>query len=272
MKSAHNISDGISYDTTNTGWRVALSITFIPATILLCVLPWIPESRTSSPPCSVSMRFQADRAARWLYEKGREEECRRVLRKLHGGSLGEGGELVLSEAGEIEFEAMRAGSSCILCRLDHAVRADTEVAITWDQKHGQDKWAALWNTKAARYRSFVAFTSQSWWGKCYLFTTREELTICQHVAWNGQSIFAYYYTIVFRNAGITNTHIQFGIAAIQNASWCVGGILGGYLLDQWGRRTSYLIGTGQAAVMLIIQGPSLSLSLSLSPFRVGLHG
>lgn len=59
--------------------------------------------------------MRANGAARWLYEKGREEECRRVLRKLHGGSLGEGGELVLSEAGEIEFEAMRAGTSCIPC-------------------------------------------------------------------------------------------------------------------------------------------------------------
>lgn len=26
---------GISYDKTNTGWRVALSITFIPATVML---------------------------------------------------------------------------------------------------------------------------------------------------------------------------------------------------------------------------------------------
>ncbi len=32
-------------------------------------------------------------------------------------------------------------------------------AISWDQAHGQDKWAALWNSKAARYRSFVAFSS-----------------------------------------------------------------------------------------------------------------
>jgi SP family sugar:H+ symporter-like MFS transporter len=41
---------------------------------------------------------------------------------------------------------------------------------------------------------------------------------------------------------------------VQNASWCVGGIVGGYLLDYWGRRTNYLIGTGQACVCLIIQG------------------
>ena len=73
-------------------------------------------------------------------------------------------------------------------------------------------------------------------------------------AWNGGSIFTYYYTQVFTNAGITDTHTQFGIAAIQNASWCVGGIFGGYLLDYWGRRTSYLIGTGQACLCLLIQG------------------
>jgi MFS family permease len=73
-------------------------------------------------------------------------------------------------------------------------------------------------------------------------------------AWNGGSIFTYYYTIVFSAAGITDPHIQFGITAVQNASWCVGGIVGGYLLDIWGRRTNYLIGTGQAALCLIIQG------------------
>jgi MFS transporter, SP family, sugar:H+ symporter len=111
-----------------------------------------------------------------------------------------------------------------------------KAAISWDKKHGQDKWSALWNSKAARYRSFVAFSSQSWW------------------AWNGQSIFTYYYTIIYSAAGITDPHMQFGIAAIQNATFCVAGIVGGYLLDIWGRRTNYLIGIGQACICLIIQG------------------
>jgi hypothetical protein len=44
------------------------------------------------------------------------------------------------------------------------------------------------------------------------------------------------------------------IAAIQNATWCIGGVVGGYMLDVWGRRTNYLIGTGQACLLLIIQG------------------
>ncbi|WWD20534.1 hypothetical protein CI109_105010 [Kwoniella shandongensis] len=195
---AAGIVYGISYSTSNAGWRVALGVTFIPATLLLMILPWVPES------------------PRYLYEKGKYEQCRKVLGKLHGCTH-EDGHLVLSDAGETEYEAMRA-------------------AITWDQQHGQDKWAALWNSKAARYRSFVAISSQSWW------------------AWNGGSIFTYYYTIVFSAAGITDPHVQFGISGVQNASWCLGGIVGGYLLDVWGRRTNYLIGTGQAAFMLIIQG------------------
>ena len=74
------------------------------------------------------------------------------------------------------------------------------------------------------------------------------------LAWNGGSIFTYYYTTVFKNAGITDTHLQFGISGILNASWCVGGFIGGYLLDIWGRRTNYLIGVGQACLCLIIQG------------------
>ncbi|WWC72403.1 uncharacterized protein I206_106365 [Kwoniella pini CBS 10737] len=189
---------GVSYSTSNSGWRAALGMTFIPATLLLCVLPWVPES------------------PRYLFEKGKEDECRRVLAKLHG-SHDYQGEMILSEAAETEYEAMRA-------------------AISWDQAHGQDKWAALWNSKAARYRSFVAISSQSLW------------------AWNGGSIFGYYYTIIFSAAGITDPHLQFGISAIQNATWCIGGIVGGYLLDIWGRRTNYIIGLGQASLMLIIQG------------------
>ncbi|GFZ48330.1 hypothetical protein JCM24511_06078 [Saitozyma sp. JCM 24511] len=207
---AAGIIYGISYDTGNVGWRAALGVTFIPATLLLAVLPWVPES------------------PRYLYEKGKEDECRQVLGRLHGCTKDEG-VLVLSEDAEIEFEAMKA-------------------AISWDQAHGQDKWAALWNSKAARYRSFVACSSQSWW------------------AWNGQSIFTYYYTIVFTAAGITDPHVQFGIAGVQNASWCVGGIVGGYLLDYWGRRTNYLIGTGQACVCLIIQG-----ALALGIFDKGIE-
>ena len=73
-------------------------------------------------------------------------------------------------------------------------------------------------------------------------------------AWNGQSIFTYYYTIVFKAAGITDPHVQFGISAIQSALACVGSVIGGYLLDIWGRRTNYLIGTGEACLCLIIQG------------------
>ena len=68
-----------------------------------------------------------------------------MLRRLHGGTLHDDGSVTLSDSAQVEFDAMQA-------------------AITWDQEHGQDKWAALWNTKAARYRSFVAITSQSWWG------------------------------------------------------------------------------------------------------------
>jgi len=160
---AAGIIFGISYDTTNVGWRVALAITFIPATIMLCAMPWVPES------------------PRWLYQKGQVEKAKQVMVKLYGGTL-EGSHVELSAYAEEQWDAMMA-------------------AIDWDQKNGQDKWKALWNTKAGRYRSFVAFSSQSMW------------------AWNGGSIFTYYYTIVFKNAGITDRHTQFGIASVQNVSW-----------------------------------------------------
>lgn len=123
-----------------------------------------------------------------------------------------------------------------------------KAAITWDIENNQHKWVSLINTKAARYRSWVAFTSQSWW------------------AWNGQSVFTYYYSQIFRAAGITDNHVIFGVTAVQNASCCVGSVAGGYLLDIWGRRTNYLIGLGQACVCLVIQG-----ALIIGIFDKGIH-
>lgn len=51
--------------------------------------------------------------ARYLFEKGKEEESRMVLAKLHGGKQ-EAGYWVLTDAGEREYEAMRAGKSRII--------------------------------------------------------------------------------------------------------------------------------------------------------------
>lgn len=52
---------------------------------------------------------QADLVARYLFEKGKDEQCRRVLVKLHGGKI-ENGDVELSEAAAVEYEAMRAGT------------------------------------------------------------------------------------------------------------------------------------------------------------------
>jgi MFS transporter, SP family, sugar:H+ symporter len=94
---AAGIIYGISYDATSAGWRAALGVTFIPATILLCALPFVPES------------------PRFLFGKGKELECRRVLVKLYGGEI-EDGEPRLSEAAEVCWASFlyfsRRGNSC----------------------------------------------------------------------------------------------------------------------------------------------------------------
>lgn len=244
----------ISYSTSNAGWRAALAVTFIPATILLPVLPWVPESREHRP--RRSDRLDTEPSAVSVRERKRRGMSKGSLETTRGQR---GGRADCPHRGS--GDRVRGDASWYVCR-SIIVRSISFPAITWDQEHGQDKWAALWNSKAARYRSFVACSSQSWWGECWplsLFTS--SLT---HIAWNGGSIFTYYYTIVFTNAGITDPHVQFGISAIQNASWCVGGIVGGYMLDIWGRRTNYLIGTGQAFICLIIQG-----SITLGVFDKG---
>jgi hypothetical protein len=61
------------------GWRNALSVTFIPATILLCVLPWAPES------------------PRFLYSRGKHEECRKVLARLYDREMTAEGQAQLFE-------------------------------------------------------------------------------------------------------------------------------------------------------------------------------
>lgn len=132
-------------------------MTFIPATLLLAVLPWVPESRElrriqparlrdplpricsyryssragwrstkpetgdREPDRTSPTRGSADRAARYLYENGKEDECRQVLGRLHGCTKDDG-VLVLSEDAEIEFEAMKAGTwdrSRLLVVLPH---------------------------------------------------------------------------------------------------------------------------------------------------------
>ena len=98
---------GISYAQGNSGWRAALSVTFIPSTLLLLVLLWVPESREAA---QSPNRPRADLlSARYLYEKKRYMQCREVLARLHGGHKEEDGSVFLSDAAEVEFEAMRAG-------------------------------------------------------------------------------------------------------------------------------------------------------------------
>lgn len=149
---------------------------------------------------------------RWLYEKNREDEALQVMIKLHGNEHG-----VLGEQMEQEFQEMK-------------------VAIAYDKTHKMDQWKNFFNTPAARYRTFVAVSSQFIW------------------AWNGQSVWTYYFTFVFAAAGFTDVHFQFALNAIQGAMWVVGSTVGAYLLDVTGRKFSLLAGIGQMAICLFIQG------------------
>ncbi|BFZ63547.1 hypothetical protein YB2330_004674 [Saitoella coloradoensis] len=148
---------------------------------------------------------------RWLYEKSREDEARAVFMKLHGHDE------MLDDDMEREYQEMK-------------------VAIAYDKANKMNHWRNFFNTSAARYRTFVAVSSQFIW------------------AWNGQSVWTYYFTYVFDAAGFSDVHIQFALNAIQGAMWVVGSTVGAYLLDVTGHKFSLLVGIGQMSVCLFVQG------------------
>ena len=160
---------------------------------------------------------------RWLYSKGREEEALKVMIKLHGNENGS-----LDEQMDQEYQEMKA-------------------AIHFDKENKLDQWKNFFNTPGARWRTFVAVSSQFIW------------------AWNGQSVWTYYFTYIFQAAGFTNVHFQFALNAIQGAMWVIGSALGAYLLDVTGRKFSLLVGTGQMGVCLFIQA-----GLAISYFDKGI--
>ena len=119
--AASAITYGIVYANGDWGWRLALSITMIPATLLIIVLPWIPES------------------PRWLYLRGKREKARENFIRLHAECDGK-----LSKEAEEEWEELR-------------------LAIEYELKHNAFAWRNLFMTPTARYRTFVAMSSQFIW-------------------------------------------------------------------------------------------------------------
>lgn len=202
---ASAITYGITYVNDDWGWRLAYGLSYIPANILLIILPFVPDT------------------PRWYYSVGREKEARETFARLQGDNDG-----ILNDETEREYNEMKA-------------------AIDYDRQHGLSNWKNLFTTKASRYRTYVALFSQFIW------------------AWNGQSVTTYYFTRVFDAAGFSDVHQQFAINSIQGGMWVVGSLAGAYLLDITGRKFSLLVGIGQMAICLFIEGAISRVYLDNTP-------
>ncbi|KAL9101070.1 MAG: hypothetical protein Q9187_009285 [Circinaria calcarea] len=148
---------------------------------------------------------------RYYYQKGQEDRARAAMLRFHGTDDGE-----FTKRSEAEYEGMIA-------------------AFRYDQEARNEGWSAFYNSRVARFRTFVALSSQLIW------------------PWAGQSAWTYYFGRMFTYAGVTDVHTQFGINLALSVAQIFAAILGSYLLDRLGRRVAFLVGIGQASVFLFIQ-------------------
>ena len=148
---------------------------------------------------------------RYYYQKGQEDKARAAMLRFHGTDDGE-----FTKRSEAEYEGMKA-------------------AFLYDQEARNEGWSAFYNSRVARFRTFVALSSQLIW------------------PWAGQSAWTYYFGRMFTYANITDVHVQFGINLALSVAQIFAAIVGSYLLDRLGRRVAFLVGIGQAAVFLFIQ-------------------
>lgn len=148
---------------------------------------------------------------RYYYQKGQEDRARAAMLRFHGSDDGE-----FTKRSEAEYEGMIA-------------------ALRYDQEARNEGWSAFYNSRVARFRTFIALSSQLIW------------------PWAGQSAWTYYFGRMYTYAGVTDVHVQFGINMALNVAQIFAAILGSYLLDRLGRRAAFLIGIFQASCFLFIQ-------------------
>jgi MFS family permease len=70
--------------------------------------------------------------------------------------------------------------------------------------------------------------------------------------WSGNSLGIYYLPVMLSQAGIKNPHISLLITCITSTVALCLALLGSWLLDKWGRRTSLLFALGGMAITLAI--------------------
>jgi len=102
-------------------------------------------------------------------------------------------------------------------------------------------------------------SDQRWWdfrelfiGKGALYRIACVVNLTVIYQWSGNSLGIYYLPVMLSQAGIKNVHISLLVTCITSTVALCLALLGSWLLDKWGRRTSLLLALGGMAIFLAI--------------------
>jgi Sugar (and other) transporter len=100
---------------------------------------------------------------------------------------------------------------------------------------------------------------QRWWdflpifkGKGALYRIFCVINLGVLYQWSGNSLGIYYLPVMLSQAGIKNVHISLLITCITSSVALCLALLGSWLLDKWGRKTSLLFALGGMAITLSV--------------------
>ncbi|KAH8426655.1 sugar porter family MFS transporter [Aspergillus melleus] len=140
---------------------------------------------------------------RWLFANNKPEKGRQMLVKYHGNGNPDSA-LVNYECNEIEQD------------------------IRFEIETGGRRW---WDYK-------ILFTSRDMLYRLWLL-----FLVCIFSQFIGGSVITYFMPVMLENAGITGSHQQLLLNALNTVFSFISGIIGSFFVDRWGRRTLFLYGT-----------------------------
>ncbi|KAJ5535212.1 hypothetical protein N7527_001466 [Penicillium freii] len=147
--------------------------------------------------------YMLPESPRWLWSKNKKDEARAVLIKYHGAGD--------PDSALVAFECVE---------IEEQLRQDIESGnnIWWD-------FRALFIGKAMWYRLWIIFL------------------VCVFSQFVGGSVISYYMPVMLQNAGITDSHQQLLLNALNIVFGFVSGIVGSFFVERFGRRSLFLWGT-----------------------------
>lgn len=147
--------------------------------------------------------YMLPESPRWLWSKNKKDEARAVLIKYHGAGD--------PDSALVAFECVE---------IEEQLRQDIESGnnIWWD-------FRALFIGRAMWYRLWIIFL------------------VCVFSQFVGGSVISYYMPVMLQNAGITDSHQQLLLNALNIVFGFVSGIVGSFFVERLGRRSLFLWGT-----------------------------